>query len=213
MPDTPTPPEAPDSSGAPTENPMAGLAESWRSSSEDRSQLERLVEVATTLETATRVSEIADRAGCSPNFAREKLELLATLGVLERASTDPVTYRRDETHFRRLRAKALLEDHDGTIDDLIKQYRERDRELKEHFGVESPTAVSYEYFEAFDDPDAIADESDALSAWDAVRERLADLERAKAIGAAKNSPQPSRPSGQPTSEDTSEDDRILNDLY
>ena len=203
----------PDSSDTPTDNPMAGLADSWRSSRESRSKLDRLVEVATTLDEPTRVSEIAERVDCSPNFAREKLELLATLGILERAATDPVAYRRDETHFRRLRAKTLVDEHGGDIDDLIEQYRERDRELKERFGVESPASVTYEHFDSLDDPDAIAAESDALATWQTVRDRLVDLERAKAIAAASDSRQSPGSSGRPASGDGSNDERVLSDLY
>ena len=168
-------------SAPPAPNPMAGLADSWRESREGRSKLDRLIEVGTTLEEPTRISTVADRVGCSRNFASDKLELLATLGVLERVSTDPKTYRRDEAHFRRLRSKALRDAHGGDLEAIVKQYQERDRELKAHFGVESPAAVTYEHFEAIDDPDALADERDALSTWQTVRDRLLDLQRAQAL--------------------------------
>lgn len=178
-----------DNSGPDPSNPMSGLADSWRESRAERSKLDRLVEIATTLREPTRISTVADRVGCSRNFASDKLNLLATLGVLERVATDPTTYRRDEVHFRRLRSKALRDAHDGDLSVIVDQYRERDQELKERFGVESPAAVTYDHFDAIDDPDVLAEERDALSAWQTIRSRLLDLQRAAALEEATRSGQ------------------------
>lgn len=191
----------------PSENPMAGLAESWQKSRASRSKLDRLVEVATTLHDPSSVAEVATQADCSRNFARDKLRLLTQLGILEEVSADPATYRRDETHFRRLRSKALVAEHGGDIDDLIERYRTRDEELKERFGVDSPAAVTDEHFAAIDDLDTLTDERDALATWRTVRDRLIDLQRASALESA------SRPDHGPASFSESDDGGVLSDLY
>lgn len=167
-------------------NPMAGLSDSWAETREDRTRLERLIEVATTLHEGTRVSDVADRAGCSANFAADKLDLLVGLGVLEKASENPAEYRRDEMHFRRLRTRSLVAEYDGDVEAAIEAYRERDADLQEQFGVESPDAVTWELLDGIDEPDELAAAKDALSTWVVVRRRLLDLQRAATLEAAND---------------------------
>lgn len=164
-------------------NPMAGLSDSWAESREDRTRLERLVEVATTLHEPTRVSDVAEQAGCSANFAGDKLDLLAGLGVLEKVSENPAEYRRDEIHFRRLRTRNLVAEYDGDVESAIEEYRERDEQLQERFGVESPDVVTWGLLDDIDDPDDLAEAKRALSTWVVVRRRLTDLQRAATLSA------------------------------
>jgi predicted ArsR family transcriptional regulator len=181
----------PEASADSSANPMAGLAASWRETRDTRTQLERLIEVVTTLEEPTRVSTIADTAGCSPTFAGEKLDLLADLGVVERTADQPAEYRRDEVHFRRLRARQIAAEYEGDIDAALEAYLERDERLQERFGVTAPGAVASEYFDQFEDPDRLTEATEALATWSVVRQRLHDLQRAAAIDAAsKPSPTP-----------------------
>jgi len=177
----------PEESAEHASNPMAGLAESWSETRDTRTQLERLIEVTTTLDEPTRVSTTADTAGCSPTFAGEKLDLLADLGVVERASEHPAEYRRDEVHFRRLRARQIAAAYDGVIDAALEAYLERDEELQERFGVTAPDAVAWEFFDQFDDSDRLTEATEALATWTVVRHRLHDLQRAAAIEAARDS--------------------------
>lgn len=171
---------------------MAGLSASWGETREGRTRLERLIEVARTLYEPTLVSDVAEAADCSTNFAADKLELLSELGILEVASDNPTTYRRDEVHFRRLRARNLVAEHDGDIESAIETYRERDDAFRERFGVDSPAAVTWERLDAIDGAEAVADAKDALSTWAVVRRRLVDLQRARAIATTEE--QSMRPS-------------------
>lgn len=165
-------------------NPMAGLSDSWEETREDRTRLERLIEVVTTLHEPTRVSSVAKKADCSANFAGDKLELLAGLGIVEKVSDNPAEYRRDEIHFRRLRTRNLVAEYDGDVESAIKDYRNRDKEFRDRFGVDSPAAVTWEHLDETDDPDELAETKRAISTWVVVRHRLTDLQRAATVDVA-----------------------------
>lgn len=178
----------PDTTEERPSNPMAGLSDSWEATREDRTRLERLIEVVTTLHEPTRVSAVAEKADCSANFAGDKLELLAGLGIVEKTSDDPAEYRRDEIHFRRLRTRNLVAEYDGDVESAIEEYRNRDKEFQDRFGVDSPAAVTWEHLDDTDDPDELAETKRAVSTWVVVRRRLTDLQRAATVDVANSEP-------------------------
>lgn len=82
------------------------------------------------------VAEIAERADCSEEAARDHLESYADRSIVTRHEGQPVTYERDDEHFKQRRVNALAQEH--TVDELraraaelieqIEQYREQFQE-------------------------------------------------------------------------------------
>jgi hypothetical protein len=165
------------------DNPMAGLTEAVRETRAERSQLEKLLETVTSLHEPTRVSDVADGKEFSERFARDKLRIFEEVGLVTKVSDNPLTYCRNEAHFRRLRTEKLISEYDGDIDRAISDYQSRDDEYKEMFGVDSPDFVSIEWFDQFDHPEELADMKEEFATWTTIRRRLADLHRFDAVGA------------------------------
>ncbi|WP_340099021.1 DUF7342 family protein [Salinibaculum salinum] len=165
------------------ENPMAGLAEAARETRDERSKLDKFLETVVSLHEPTRVSDVADGEEFSERFARNKLHTFEEVGLVTKVSDTPLTYRRNETHFRRLRTEKLISDYDGDIDRAIADYQSRDEEYKQMFGVDSPDFVSLEWFDQFDDPEKLAEMKEEFATWTTIRRRLTDLHRFDAVGA------------------------------
>lgn len=186
---------ADDDSPADGENPMAGLAESWTASLEGRTKLDRLAELLPELREPTKATTIADRADCSTNFARSKLDMFAELGVLERVSEDPVTYQRNERHFERLRVESLLEEHGDELEAVCARYEERDEKFQEYFGVESPDVASYALDADGGSIDDFEADAERLDEWYVVRDRLVALRKAKVLDRIQRDDTRSRDAG------------------
>lgn len=133
---------------------------------------ERLLDVIVQLREPTKVSTIAERAGCDTETARDYLEWFASMGLVSETSGRPVRYARNESYFRwrrvqeirdRYSDEELVEELSTTLD-AIEEYRER-------FDVDRPGEVS---LVAASRETAIEDAWEALSEWETL-ERRADL--------------------------------------
>ena len=164
---------------------MAGLAEEARETRDNRSRLDKFLETVASLHEPTRVSDVADGKEFSERFARNKLRTFEEVGLVTKVSDTPLTYRRNETHFRRLRTEKLISDYDGDIERAITDYWSRDEEYKEMFGVDSPDFVSVEWFDRFDNPEKLAEMKEEFATWTTIRRRLMDLHRFDAVGASE----------------------------
>lgn len=144
----------------------------------DRTTFQRVYDVLNRTPEYTSASEIAERAVCSPDGARDALAQLVEMRIAERRGERPVEYRRNESYFRWKRAEALaskraVDDLRDELDDLLRE----DRSLQERFDVPNPGAVQPERFEGVDHA-GIQERIDALKRWRSLREEIEILQRA-----------------------------------
>lgn len=134
---------------------------------------ERVYLVALQLYEPARVATIADRADCAPDTARRHLERLVDIGVLERASDTPRTYRRNESYFEWRKRSRLEQLSPSELQDRLETLTTRERELKDRYGVDRPADVdALEHA----DYDEVEDVWMDLSEWETVRRRIRRLE-------------------------------------
>lgn len=133
---------------------------------------ERVYRVALQLHEPTRVSAVAERADCATDTARRHLDRLVDIGVLDRVTDSPATYRRNESYFE-WRARNRLERlSTSELQERVEQLAERERTFRERYGSEQPGDV-----DALDHADGdIEDVWLDLSEWETVRQRLQRLE-------------------------------------
>ncbi len=143
---------------------------------------DRVYEVAIQLYEPATTSEVADRADCSTDAARQHLDWLADVGIVARDTTRPTTYCRNESYFEWRRVEGLRREY--TREELL------DR-LEDLTGDEQTYRGRYDAAHP-EDVDAleVAEESAStdlsvhevwqdLSDWRAVRRELRLLERAR----------------------------------
>lgn len=160
---------------APSEEYSGDARRRWR---EDRTTFQRVYDVVTGLTEYAPVGDVADRAACSDDGARDALSQLVEMGIAEKREGRPAAYRRNESYFRWRRVEELSRDH--TAADLrarVEELLEEDEAFQERFDAPDPDAVSPEVFET-GDHDAIHDRWDAVSRWRTVRNDLVVLQRA-----------------------------------
>jgi len=157
--------------------PVEEMAESWSATTDDRSARERVYDVATQLTDPTSVSDVADRADCAPNTARDTLEWFAEMGIVTTVGENPARYRRNEAYFEFLRVDRLASEHTrAELDQFLEELREQEAQVATHFAVDHPADVSLD--EA--DPDRLEQRYDRLSEWRTLRRRIRDVLQAKA---------------------------------
>ncbi|GAD53866.1 hypothetical protein MBEHAL_2626 [Halarchaeum acidiphilum MH1-52-1] len=157
--------------------PDLDLTGEWDATLENRTVKDRVYEVATTLTSATSVTEIAERADCTKEGARPHLEWFVDLGVLEKVADNPALFVRNEAYFEFRRVTELTREFE-TADEVaatIEEYRDRERELAASFEASSPSAVVLADIEYNDLDEAY----DRLSEWRAATRRLRELHEAK----------------------------------
>jgi len=145
---------------------------------EERTTFQRVYDVMTGVSEYTTASDIADRASCSDDGARNALTQLVEMGIVEKRDGRPAEYQRNEAYFRWKRIEELAREHStetlrSQIDDLI----EEDEELQARFDALDPDAISPGAFEvtAHDD---VHDRLEALSRWRSVRHDIEVLQQA-----------------------------------
>lgn len=147
----------------------------WEEASEDLSTRDRVFITVSGLAEPTTVKTIADRSDCSKGGARSTLEFLSELSVVEKVNSDPDLYQRNDHYFTFRRIDQLRQTK--TTNELIHyidRIEERDRELSEWFGAESPANVSA----GSADADDIETYVDNLRSWQLVRRRREEAKRA-----------------------------------
>jgi hypothetical protein len=163
-----------DSSDEPPDMP-GSFADSWAESVTDRSTKERVYEVVTGLTEPTSVSEIAERADCSPGGARTNLKWLASMGIVDQTSGDPVLYRRNEAYFDFLRVDRLRKEYsEAELESLLEEYDARRERLTDELdGVDVDAGLlSGVPFDELDDT------YDKMSELRTLRRRCRDIRRA-----------------------------------
>lgn len=151
------------------------FADSWTESLADRSTKERVYEVVTGLTEPTPVSEIADRADCSPGGARTNLEWLASMGVADQTGSDPVLYERNEAYFDFLRVDRLTKEYsEAELESRLDEYEARLAELTAELdGTDvDPGVLSAVSFDELDDT------YERLREIRTLRRRTRDIRRA-----------------------------------
>lgn len=153
-------------------------SEARRRWNRDRTTFQRVYDVITGVTEYASASDIAERADCSPDGARNALTQLAEMGIADRRGGRPAKYRRNGSYFEWKRVETLADEHSPTelrerLDDLL----EEDADLQRSFGVPDPNAASVERIEDGDHA-AVHDRLDSLSRWRTVRHDIELLQRA-----------------------------------
>lgn len=134
---------------------------------------ERVYRVAVQLYDPARVAEIADRASCAPDTARRHLERLAEIGVVTVESTDPITYRRNESYFEWRRRSRLEELSMSELRDRVAELGARDRTFGERYDADGPGDVdALDHATHAEIEDVWLD----LDEWATIRRRIERLE-------------------------------------
>lgn len=145
---------------------------------EERTTFQRVYDVVTGLTRFETAGDVADRADCSTDGARNALSQLVEMGVAERRGERPVKYRRNESYFRWRRVEELV--RNNTAADLrtrLEELLQEDESLRERFDAPGPESVPPSTFETADH-EAVHDRWDALNWWRTVRDDITVLQRA-----------------------------------
>ncbi|PSQ47393.1 hypothetical protein BRD19_09625 [Halobacteriales archaeon SW_7_65_23] len=150
-------------------------ADRWQ---DERTTFQRVYDVLVGSQSFLTAQEFADRAACSETAARNALEQLAEMGVVERRDGRPARYRRNDSYFRWKRVESLARGHSpdelqDRLDDLIAE----DKAFQEEYGVPAPDAASTADLPV-DDHDALQERWEDLSEWRTVRRDIKLLRRA-----------------------------------
>ena len=143
----------------------------------DRTTFQRVYDVIVGATDPATASEIADRAACSENGAREALDQLVEMGIARRSTGRPATYRRNESYLRWKRIESIASEHRaGEIRERLDDLLAEDRAYQDEFGVPDPDVVDVA------DPtaghDAVQDRWDDVTTWRTVRRDIGVLQRA-----------------------------------
>ena len=134
---------------------------------------ERIYRIALQLYEPARIAAIADRADCAPDTARRHLRRLADIGVVERVSVEPATYRRNESYFEWRERSRLERLSPGERRERLETLTERERTFRERYDAEGPEAVDALAHASHADLEEVWDD---LAEWSTVRRRLERLE-------------------------------------
>lgn len=138
---------------------------------------ERLLDVVTGLRTPTKVSEIADRADCDTETARDYLEWFADMGMVHRHDGRPVRYERNGAYFRWRRIDRIREEYsEQEIVEALSDAIERIEDYRVQFDADDPGDVSL--IQASQDMSTEA-AWEALSEWKTLERRAALLDAAR----------------------------------
>ncbi|MYL15326.1 DUF7342 family protein [Halorubrum distributum] len=166
-------------SGDTTENSsLSEDSEARRRWNHDRTTFQRVYDVITGVTDYASANDIADRADCSTDGARNALTQLAEMGIADRRGSRPAEYRRNKSYFEWKRVETLADEHSPAelrerLDDLL----EEDADLQGSFGVPDPDAATVARIEGGDHA-AVHDRLDSLSRWRTVRHDIELLQRA-----------------------------------
>jgi predicted ArsR family transcriptional regulator len=138
---------------------------------------ERLLDIVTGLRTPTKVANIADRADCDPETARDYLEWFDEMGLVHSHDGRPIRYERNDAYFQWRRIDRIREEYsDQEIVEALSHTIEQIEDYRTQFDVDKPNAVSL--VEASQDM-ATEDAWEALSEWKTLERRAALLDAAR----------------------------------
>lgn len=138
---------------------------------------ERLLDVLVQTREPTRVAEIADRADCDPETARDYLSWFTEMGIAEEHEGRPVRYERSESFLRWRRVESIRREYSQTeIVDRLAETVDEIASYRDRFDADTPAAVS---LADGDDGAAVAERWEALSRWRTLTERARLLDAAR----------------------------------
>ncbi|MCU4801759.1 hypothetical protein OB920_15370 [Halobacteria archaeon HArc-gm2] len=138
---------------------------------------ERLLDIVMQLREPTKVSEIAERADCDTETARDYLGWFREMGMVREISGRPVRYERNDSYLRWRRVERIRERYSETeIVERLKDTLDTADAYRERFDAESPGEVSL--VDAGREA-AVEDVWEAISDWKTVEERAALLDAAR----------------------------------
>lgn len=145
---------------------------------EERTTFQRVYDVMTGVSDYATAGDVADRAGCSDDGARDALTQLVEMGVVEKRDGRPAEYRRNDSYFRWKRIEELAgENAAAALRSQIDELVEEDEAFQEHFDAPDPDSISPTEFETTDH-DEIHDRWKALTRWRSVRHDIEVLQQA-----------------------------------
>ncbi|MBX0297254.1 DUF7342 family protein [Haloarcula nitratireducens] len=138
---------------------------------------ERLLDVVLQLREPTKVSEIAARADCDTETAREYLEWFTTMGMVQELPGRPVRYKRNESYLQWRRVEHIRQQYSQS--EIVEELTETlaaAKEYRQRFDAETPDNVS---LVAASHDEAVEDVWEAVSTWQTLEERAALLDAAR----------------------------------
>jgi sugar-specific transcriptional regulator TrmB len=138
---------------------------------------ERLLDVITGLRTPTKVSDIAERADCDTETARDYLKWFDEMGMVRRHAGRPVRYERNDAYLQWRRINRIREElSEQEIVEALTEAIEQIERYRTEFDARAPEEVSL--VEASKDrPTEAAWE--ALTEWETLERRAALLDAAR----------------------------------
>jgi predicted ArsR family transcriptional regulator len=144
---------------------------------EGGSTRERMLDVMMQVREPTKVSEIAERADCDTETARDYLEWFTEMGMVRELPGRPVRYERNDSYLKWRRVEQIREQYSETeIVERLKDTLDAAEEYRERFDAESPEEVSLVDASRDGEVEAIWE---AVSDWKTLEERAALLDAAR----------------------------------
>lgn len=138
---------------------------------------ERLLDVVLQLREPTKVSEIAERADCDTETARDYLEWFTEMGMVRERPGRPVRYERNDSYLKWRRIEQIRQQYSETeIVDRLKDTLDAVEDYRDRFDAASPAEVSL-VDASREEP--VEDVWEAVSDWKTLEERAALLDAAR----------------------------------
>lgn len=142
--------------------------------------IERVIDVAQTLEQPRTANWIAEQAAVAEQTARDHLDLLTDLGVLTATTAHSVTrYQPDAAYARFQTVSRCVEQHTKTdLLDTVEELREQTAAIETEYGVETPDELRALATDEETPIEDITDYRRAAAEWDSLRHRLSIYQEA-----------------------------------
>lgn len=138
---------------------------------------ERMLDVVMQLREPTKVSAVADRAGCDTETARNYLEWFAEMGMVREIEGRPIRYERNDSYLRWRRVEQIRAEYSkAEIVEALTETLEQVADYREQFDAEDPGTVSL--VEANEER-GVEEAWRALSDWKTLERRAALLDAAR----------------------------------
>jgi len=144
----------------------------------NRTTFQRVYDVLVGTSMFQTASEFAEQADCSEAGARQALEQLVEMGIVERQDGRPARYRRNDSYFRWKRVESLAHEHSADeLRERVEALIAEDESFQDQYGVPTPDATSTDDVPV-DDHEALHEYWEDLSEWRTVRRDITVLRRA-----------------------------------
>lgn len=161
------------------------IAGDWEATREAKSARDRVYEVAIQLYDPERVATVAERADCAKETARDYLRWMADARIVLREGDNPETYRRNESYFEWKRVFELQKLPEDELSTRLSTLTEREADLREQYDADDPKNVDALEHADYPDVEAVWDD---LREWEAVREEIRFIERARQERSTSSAP-------------------------